>query len=200
MDGMLRRFGVVLLWILATLGTATLTYAAVSQAGGAVGDAPAAPVASAEIAARVSTTSTTTVAPGSTTTVVPETTAAVVPETTAAVVPETTTTAAAASTSTTPQTTSSIVTTTTAAATTTTVSAPHTEWKTVTGVGSVAVSVSGNTVAFVAAQPVAPFGVSVEESGPERVEVKFEAEDVEWRVRAEAEGGVVRWEVESDDD
>ena len=57
-DGVLKRLGVILLWLLATIGTVSLTYAAVTQADRAVTDAPAGPVAGADIAARIATTTT----------------------------------------------------------------------------------------------------------------------------------------------
>jgi hypothetical protein len=171
---MLKRIGVVAVWLLATLGTASLTYAAVSQAGEAVGDNPAVPVAASDIAARVSTTvagATTTVATTIGTTTTPTTDGTV------------------------GSTTTSIPSATTAAATTTTGAAAHTEWKTVPGVGTVGVSVSGGSVSLVSAQPVAPFYVELERGGPEQVVVKFESEGSEYQVQAEVHQGALVWEV-----
>ena len=162
------------MWLLATLGTASLTYAAVSQAGRAVGDTPAVPVAAADIAARVSTS----VAVSSTVAAEPSTTSST---------DVTTTSVGSANTSTT-------------STTSTTAPTAHTEWKTVPGVGTVGVSVSGDSVTFVSAQPVAPYDVDVEHSGPGYVEVEFWASEAsgetEYKVRAEAEDGVVSWQVE----
>lgn len=179
----LKRLGVIVVWLLATLGTASLTYAAVSQAGGAMGDAPAVPVAAADIAARVSTTvavpatlptepSPTVSADGTTTSVGGETSTTVASPTTAA-----------ASGGTSPT-------------TTTTAPPAHTEWKTIPGVGTVGVSVRGDSVTLVSAQPVAPYDVDVEYSGPDHVEVEFNSGETEYKVHAEAEGGVVSWQVE----
>lgn len=172
----------MVVWLLATLGTASLTYAAVSQAGGAASDSPAMPVSAAEITARVSTT--TTVASSSTTSqdIATSTTTSTTSVTT-------TTTLSTGSTTSTPSTTS-------------TTTAPHTEWKTVSGVGVVGVSVSGETVSLVSASPVDPYHAEVEDNGPERVEVKFESESLEYQVRAEVRNGILEWEVttSSDDD
>lgn len=179
---MLRRIGVVVIWSLATLGTASLTYAAVSSAGRAVGNDPSAPVAGAEIAARISTTTTTTIAAveGSSTTTFAfgETTI-----TTATTLPGTTTTAPAG-----PPTTAAPVVTTTATTT------QH--WKTVPGVGTVGVAVSGDEVTLVSATPVTPFHVDVEDDGPEKVEVEFDSESAEYQVRATVQDGELVWEVD----
>ena len=174
---MLKRIGVVVVWLLATLGTAALTYAAVSQADRAVSDDPAMPVSAADIAARVST-AVTTAPEGST---------------------STSTTAPVASTTSVATTATAPVTTTTTPAATTTTTAPQsqTEWKTVSGVGVVGVFIDGDEVSLISASPVNPYHAEVEENGPERVEVKFEAESSEYRVRAEVRDGRLVWEVSS---
>ncbi len=175
----MRRLGVVVLWLLAALGTASLTYAAVSSAGSAVGENPSPPVAGADIAARISTT-TSGVEIVVTSTSLPVTTA--VPPS----MPLTTTTLAGGGTSTTVSTTT--VTTTTGTTT------QH--WKTVPGGGTVGVAVSGGSVTLVSATPVAPYQVDVEDDGPEKVEVEFDSEAAEYRVRAEIHDGQLIWQVE----
>jgi len=179
-DGVLKRLGVILLWLLATVGTVSLTYAAVTQADRAVTDAPAGPVAGADIAARIATTTT---AAGT------DTTGAVV-TTTTVTVPATAVTATTVVTGTTlsPPTTA-------AASTTTTTSAASPQWKTVPGVGTVGVSVAGTAVTLVSATPVAPYSVDVENDGPERVEVDFESGETRYRVRAEVVDGEIDWDV-----
>lgn len=175
---MLKRLGVILLWLLATIGTASLTYAAVTQADRAIGDAPAGPVAGADIAARISTTT----AP------VEEATAATTTTTTLSLVTDSTATTVSPSTTiASPPTTVSASPTTTAAA--------STQWKTVPGVGTVGVAVSGDSVTFKTAQPVAPYDVDVEDDGPETVVVEFESESADYLVRAEVRDGQLVWEV-----
>ena len=174
---MLKRLGVMLLWLLATIGTASLTYAAVTQADRAIGDAPAGPVAGADIAARISTTT----APAADTTVAATTTTTLPP------VSGSTTTLAPSVTVTSPPTTVTASTTTSAAA--------STEWKTVPGVGTVGVAVSGDSVTFRSAQPVAPYRADVEDDGPESVVVEFESESADYVVRAEVRDGQLVWEV-----
>ena len=179
-DGVLKRLGVILLWLLATIGTVSLTYAAVTQADRAVTDAPAGPVAGADIAARIATT---------TTTAGTDTTGAVV-TTTTVTVPATAVTATTVVTGTTlsPPTTA-------AASTTTTTSAASPQWKTVPGVGTVGVSVAGTAVTLVSATPVAPYSVDVEDDGPEKVEVEFESGETRYRVRGEVVDGELVWDV-----
>ncbi|MBI5158068.1 MAG: hypothetical protein HZA58_08680 [Acidimicrobiia bacterium] len=180
---MLRRLGVIVVWLLATLGTASLTYAAVSQAGGAMGDAPAVPVAAADIAARVSTTvSSTLLTEPSTTASADTTTTSVGAATPTTVAAFSGTTVASGSTNTT-------------SASTTATQGSHTEYRTIPGVGTVGVSVSGDSVTLVSVQPVAPYDFEVEYSGPDQVEVEFWG-DNEYKIHAEAEDGVVSWQVE----
>jgi hypothetical protein len=90
------------------------------------------------------------------------------------------------------------VTTTTVASTTatTTAAAATQHWKTVPGVGTVGVAVSGGSVTLVSATPVAPYQVDVEDGGPEKVEVEFDSEAAEYRVRAEIRDGQLVWDVE----
>lgn len=183
---MLKRLGVIVVWLLATLGTASLTYAAVSQADRAVGDAPAVPVAAADIAARVSTT----VPVSSTLPAEPSTTTPAGVTTTSVAVTTSTTTLASSSATGAPGTT---IATSTSSGTT---QAAHTEYKTIPGVGTVGVSVSGDSVTLLSVQPVAPYDFEVEHSGPEQVEVEFWWGENEHKVRAEAEDGVVAWQVE----
>src|SRR3972149_1136305 len=73
----------------------------------------------------------------------------------------------------------------------------QTEWKTVSGVGVVGVFIDGDEVSLISASPANPYHAEVEENGPERVEVKFEAESSEYRVRAEVRDGRLVWEVSS---
>ena len=188
MNGMLKRIAVVVVWMMATLGTASLTYAAVSQAGEAVGDNPAVPVNAADIAARVSTTTTTTLGAATPTTdgvtgTTGVTTTTVISSTTAATT-----------------TTSVPVTTTTGGFTTTTTAASHTEWKTVPGVGTVGVSVTGDSVFLQSATPVTPYAVDDVDDGPDRVEVEFKAEGSEYHIRAEVRDGTLVWEVDHGED
>jgi hypothetical protein len=180
-DGVLKRLGVILLWLLATVGTASLTYAAVTQADRAVTDAPAGPVAGADIAARIATTTT---AAGT------DTTGAVATTTTTTVTVPTT-----AVTSTTVVTGTTLSPPTTTAASTTTTSAASPQWKTVPGVGTVGVSVAGTAVTLISATPVAPYSVDVEAAGPEKVEVDFESGETRYRVRAEVVDGELDWDV-----
>jgi hypothetical protein len=182
--GVLKRLGVIIVWLLATLGTASLTYAAVSQAGRAVGDTPAVPVAAADIAARVSTS----VAVSSTLAAEPSTTSSTDITTTSIGAGTSTTTLASSGTTTASGSTSTTGTTTPSA---------HTEYKTIPGVGTVGVSVSGDSVTLVSVQPVAPYDFEVEHSGPDHVEVEFTSVVTEYKVRAEVENGVVSWLVES---
>ena len=42
-----------------------------------------------------------------------------------------------------------------------------------------------------------PYHAEVEENGPDRVEVKFESESAEYKVRAEVQDGILEWRVES---
>jgi hypothetical protein len=180
MDPMLRRIGVLVVWILATMGTAALTYAAVSSAGRAVGENPAAPVAGAAIAARISTT-TLSVTDGSSSTTVS--------------LPEPTITSPTGPTTTISGTTNPTVTTTTVVTGTTSGAATQ-HWKTVPGVGTVGVSVSGDTVLLVSVTPVSPYHVDVKDDGPEKVEVEFDSESAEYNVRATIEDGELLWVVE----
>lgn len=182
MGAMLRKVGVVLLWLLATLGTASLTYAAVSSAGSAVGVDPSPPVAGADIAARISTTTSSTDAAAPPTSL-PGTTA--VPPS-MPVSPTTIPTGA---------TTTTVATTT---ASTTTSGAPTQHWKTVPGVGTVGVAVSGGSVTLVSATPVAPYQVDIEDDGPEKVEVEFDSDGADYKVRAMVRDGQLVWETESE--
>lgn len=177
---MLKRLAVILAWVLATIGTASLTYAAVSRVGPDAGDRPGVPVASQEIAARVAATSTTVAATTSTATT-STTTATGEPSTT---LPATTTSTNAA--------------TTTGAApatTTTTASGVQTAYRTTPG-GTVGVSVSGSSVSFLSAQPASGFSADVEDTGPEKVEVEFDGESAEYTVRASVVDGSLVWTVE----
>lgn len=180
----MKRIGIGVLWVLAATGTATLTHAAVTLAGNEVAARPATPVAASDVAARLAVPETvaTSVAPATTMPDLPEVT--VTSEGGAVVPPPVTTTVPQVST-----------TTTTAAATTTTAVAPSTEWKTVSGVGTVGVAVQGSAVSFVSASPVNPYRAEVTNAGPETVEVEFESEGSEFKVVAEVEGGVLVWRV-----
>jgi hypothetical protein len=174
MSTMLKRLGVVVAWLVATFATASLTLAAVTRVGEQV-DAGALPVSGADIAARVNSSST-----------IDVTTTAPTPVTTEPA-NSTTTTTTIASTSTTRPTTS---TSTTGSIVVSVVP----EWQYTPG-GSVAVTVTGDVVALVVATPAAGFDLDVNETGPDRVEVDFESSTCFYRVRAEAEDGVIEWRV-----
>jgi hypothetical protein len=60
--------------------------------------------------------------------------------------------------------------------------------------------VSGTSVTLVSATPVAPYHVEVEDNGPEQVDIKFESESMDYRIRAEVIGGALDWEITSSQD
>jgi len=174
MWGMWKRLAVAAVWVAATVGTAAITLAAVGQAGNGVSERPAVPVSAEDLVAVV-TAETTTSAPSSTTSGVTSTT--VMATSTVPSSPSTVTTAGSSST-----------TLTTGASTTASRATPG---------GTVTVSVSGGTLGLASAIPAQGFGVDVESSGGQEVEVKFEKHDesVEYLVKAHLEDGVVKWEV-----
>jgi len=187
----LKRIAVIVAWVVATLATASITLAAVDQAGRQVSDRPAVPVAAEDLSARVTSTTTTTEPP-------PETT------TTEAIDGSTTTSEAVTTTSTAPSASATTTSTTApqASSTTTAPPSPATKSKATAG-GTVVVSVSGSTLTLISAVPAQGYDVEVESPGPgEEVEVWFEKRDetVEYRVRASAEDGDVVWDVEVEHD
>jgi hypothetical protein len=64
----------------------------------------------------------------------------------------------------------------------------------------VGVAVSGSSVTLVSATPVAPYDVDVEDDGPEKIDVEFESETHDYRVRAEVDGGELIWQVTESSD
>lgn len=182
----MRRIAIGMLWVLAATGTATLTHAAVTLAGNEVADRPAVPVAASDVAARLAVPDTTVPATTTPATTPDPSETTVTSEGGATVPPPITTTIPQVST-TTP--------TIAVAGTTTTGAAPSTEWKTVSGVGTVGVAVQGSAVSLVSASPMNPYRAEVTNAGPEKVEVEFEAEDSEFKVIAAVEGGVLVWRV-----
>jgi len=179
MSTMLKRLGVVVAWLVATFATASLTLAAVTRVGEQVEAGPL-PVSGADIAARVASSSTidiTTTAP------TPTTTQPANPASTTTTIAGTSTTHPATSTSTTGSIVVSVL----------------PEWKYTPG-GSVAVTATGDVVTLVVATPAAGFHSEIDETGPDRVEVTFESSTVSYRVRAEAEDGVIEWRVDVNDE
>lgn len=179
---MLKRIAVILVWVVATVGTASLTYGAVTAAGRGIEDRPGVPVASQDIAVRLTTTTVDISSPpttmASTTTDAPPTTA-----------PATTVTSPSTSAPTTTATTATSAGTTTAA---------FTDFRTTPG-GTVGVRVDGATVTLISVQPAPGFSQKIKDQGPEKVDVEFESETAEYRIVAEVEHGSLEWKVEVDD-
>lgn len=178
---MFKRLAVILAWVLATLGTASLTYAAVSRVGPDAADRPGVPVASQEIADRVAANAATTTP---TTLAAPTTVPTVIPDATTTTLPVSTTTGPVSTTSTTAGGTTTIPTTT----------GSSTAYRTTPG-GTVGVSVSGSAVTLLSAQPAPGYATDVEDDGPEQVEVEFDGESAEYTVRARIVDGVLTWTV-----
>jgi hypothetical protein len=188
----------VLVWIAVTTTAVFVAAAAVGSVRDRVTETPAAMIPTTANTLSVSDVSTTTTEPGATsgtsepvatttpttsTTTIPTTTTVVVSTTEAPEAPEATTT-------TTPPPPPPPPTTTTTTSTTTTVP-PSTEIRSYDLVGgSVTVEVGNNTVNLAGASPKAGFGMDVENSGPEKVEVEFESEDHDSHFSARFEDGV----------
>ena len=192
--GMMRRVGIVVAWLAATMVAMLIAATAVGSVRGQVTDVPAIP--NAGTAALLAATTTTAVAESSTTTsaaptIDPTTT------TTAAVTPSSSTTTTTTTPSSTPTTTSPPPTTTT----TTVPPGPAITTYTLIG-GQVWISADEPDVAFVNAVPKAGFSVEVEKSGPTEVEVKFESADHQSEFRARWNDGELDIDIdeESEDD
>jgi hypothetical protein len=197
---MFKRIGVVTLWVLATVGTASITLAAVGQVGDRVTQQAAIPIDSADllaspaIAALASTTTVpaTTTAPDEVTTTITDLTE------------PTTTTSAATGTTTagTPTTTSSFATSTTTSSSTTTTAAP-------VGVnssyalegGTVTIHHSGDSVSYVSGLPKGSgWSMEVKNRGPSQVVVEFESDSHESRFSVEVDNGELVVDIEEHDE
>ena len=186
---MWKRIGVVAVWILATLGTASITLAAVSRVGGEVTERPAVPVAGADLA-------TTTIQPSTSEpsgTTAPVGTVAVEP---GAVVESTLTSVAAPVSSSAPP--NSTSPTSTVASPPTTSSTSTTTTKLVGG--TVTVQQSGNSVTLISAVPISGFTADIEKAGPSKVEVKFKSSSHESKYQAEIRNGVLDIQIEEDEE
>jgi hypothetical protein len=165
----MKRFAVVAAWIAGTVLSGAVAWAMVGLAGERVGDEAVAPLSVKQVedlAAGLSTTST----PAGPTTATTNAGAASVPA-------SSTTTVAA---STPPSTVAP-----------TTVAGPVTEAHRVPG-GIVVIRYTATWIELASATPEQGFGVEVKSSGPERIEVEFDGNEVEVRFRAELiDGGVV---------
>ena len=194
---MWKRLGVIVLWVLATLGTASITLAAVSRVGGEVSDRPAIPVAGADLTAlqvattvQVSETAevvTTATQPTSDTSAGESGASTTEPEDASIV---TVTSIASSTTST--SVVSSTTTTGAPAATTTTSAAPQAPVTTVLVGGTVTVQQAGGSVTLISAIPASvggPWTAEVKNSGPNQVKVEFESESHESNYQAEISNG-----------
>lgn len=187
----------VLVWIAVTATAVFIAAAAVGSVRDHVTETPTAMVPTTADTPSISDVSTTTTQPGATsgtgeppTTTTTSTTTTVVVSTTEA--PEATTT----TTTTLPP--PPPPTTTTTTPTTTTV-APSTEIRSYDLVGgSVTVEVGSTTVNLSGASPKPGFGMDVENSGPEKVEVEFESEDHDSHFSAQFEDGVFVPQIEEE--
>jgi len=181
---MWKRIALVAAWVVATLATAAITLAAVSQAGHEVSERPAVPVSAEDLAASV--------AGGSTS----STLESAVPTAGA-----TSTTMATAGSSTT----ASSSTTVAAGGSSTTsgsaVVAVFAESRTTPG-GTVTVAVSGSTLTLSSAIPAQGFDADIEHEGGNEIEVRFEKHDEseEYRVKARLEDGEIWWEIRTEVD
>jgi hypothetical protein len=184
---MWKRFGVIALWVMATVGTASITLAAVSQVGGQVSERPAVPIAGADLVIP------TTVAAPSTS----SSTVTTVAPTTTEPVASTVTTQATSTTHATTTTATNPATTTTVASTTTAVSQSVTT--SLIG-GTVTVRHSGSTVTLISAVPASGFTADVESGGPNQVEVEFKSGNHESKYHASISDGRLDVETEEGDD
>lgn len=189
----------VLVWIAVTATAVFIAAAAVGSVRDHVTETPTAMVPTTADTPSISDVSTTTTQPGATsgtgeppTTTTTSTTTTVVVSTTEA--PEATTTTTTTTTLPPPP----PPTTTTTTPTTTTV-APSTEIRSYDLVGgSVTVEVGSTTVNLSGASPKPGFGMDVENSGPEKVEVEFESEDHDSHFSAQFEDGVFVPQIEEE--
>jgi len=196
---MIRRAGVVFIWVVATLVATTVALAAVRSVAGQVVDEPGSPLLAATgslgLADSTSSTSSTTTQAPTSTTVVPDDGLIVVssgPDETEEVT----------------NTTSAPVTSTTAAPTatteppTTTTAGPAAETTTYQLAGGwVRITSSPGVVTLDAAGPNSGYTMEVEKAGPDEVEVKFRDGEEHSTFKASWDGGKLNVELgdESDD-
>jgi len=185
---MWKRVGVIALWVLATVGTASITMAAVNQVGERVTQQAAVPIDSEDLLASpaVQALALTTTVPPTTVDSVATTTSAATSSTLA----DSTTTTAASSSTTSPP-----------ASTSTTSSQGVTVSRSLVG-GTVRITYSGNSVTYVSAVPAAGglWTVEVKNHGPEEVVVEFESEDHESHFKASVENGELVIDIEESDE
>ena len=193
----MRRVGIVVAWLAATMVAMLIAATAVGSVRGQVTDVPAIPSAG---AAALLAMSTTTTVLGPSTTNTPTTTDGTVAPTTTITVPptasSTTTTTAPAST---PTTTSPPAPTTTTTTTTTTTVPPRPAVTTYSLIGGqVWISADEPDVVFVNAVPEAGFSVEIDKAGPEEVRVEFESSDHESSFRARWKDGELDIDIEEE--
>ncbi|MCA1736632.1 MAG: hypothetical protein LC739_11165 [Actinobacteria bacterium] len=183
-NGGVQKSSRFLLWLLATMATTAIAYVAVNAAGSEVNDQPLTGV----IAASPSSSSTsilisTTLQP-TTTTTIPGTTSLT-----------------SSSTHTSPSTATSAATTSTTATTSPppVTTAPWQQTTLNSAGGSIIVSYRPEEVRLESVVPQAGFAYEINDEGPDRVEVDFEAGDANYRIRAEWTSDGFVTEIESDD-
>lgn len=201
---MWRRAGVILVWVLATIGTASVTLAAVSRVGGEVTNRPAVPVSAEDLVLASVNPAAPAVAPGTeASSPAPITTTAAVdwvgldppttsmpPESDPVVTPSGGTEAPQSSSATEPATT---------AATTTQPPAPPAVTTVLIG-GTVTVQQNGGSVTLISAVPASGFTADVEAAGPSEVQVEFKSPGHESKYAARVEGGQLSVSTEEGDD
>ncbi|MCH7844209.1 MAG: hypothetical protein IH850_00050 [Acidobacteria bacterium] len=193
---MMRRVGIVVAWLAATMVAILIASTAVGSVRGQVTDVPAIPTAG---TAALLATTTTTIGEQATTSTPPTTDGSAAPTTTITVPPtasSTTTTTAPAST---PTTTSPPAPTTTTTTTTTTTVPPRPAVTTYSLIGGqVWISADEPDVVFVNAVPKAGFSVEIDKAGPEEVRVEFESSDHESSFRARWKDGELDIDIEEE--
>ena len=174
----MKRVGVVAVWVLAAVGTTSITLAAVSQVGGQVTERAAGPIDSADLAAAraaamAQAPTATQEAPAPQT--IGDTTTTTVPR--VDISPTSTAPQAMSATPTTSLPAVEQVTTTAPIATTEPppVTLPSEQVTTTLTGGTVTVNRSGSTVTLVSAVPNSGFWTELEESGPGQVVLEFES-------------------------
>ncbi|MCH8992789.1 MAG: hypothetical protein IIA44_13720 [Acidobacteria bacterium] len=188
---MMRRVGIVVAWLAATMVAMLIAATAVGSVRGQVTDVPAIPSAG---AAALLAMSTTTTVLGPSTTNTPTTTDG---------------TAAPTTTITVPPTASSTTTTTAPASTPTTTSPPTTTTTTTVPIGPVVtthrleggeirISALEPDVNLVSAFPFGGFSVEIDKAGPEEVRVEFESSDHESSFRARWKDGELDIDIEEE--